>query len=101
MTDKLNAGKLVGLATAVLILGGLVLWGVPYYIASIARAQVTTEIAALPPDPHPITAVEVGALTTKVENTEATVLRIEKAMIARDAVILKYFQDKAGEADGT
>ena len=101
MNDKINVGKMVGLATAVLILGGLVLWGVPYYIAGTVRAQVTKELKALPPNPHPITAVEVGALTTKVENTEATVLRIEKAMIARDAVILKYFQDKAGEADGT
>ena len=53
MTDKLNAGKIVGLATAVLILGGLVLWGVPYYIATKVSAQVTTEIAALPPHPHP------------------------------------------------
>ncbi len=103
MTEKTEwtVGKIVGLATAILALSGLVLWGVPYYIGSVARAQVTTELAALPPDPHPITAIEVGALTTKVADTEATVLRIEAAMIERDRVILKYFQDKAGETEGT
>ncbi len=99
MSEQMTVGKIVGLATAVLVLGGMVLWGVPFYIATKVSAQVTTELAALPADPHPITAVEVGALTTKVADTEATVLRIEAAMIERDKIILKYFQDKAGEAD--
>lgn len=99
MSNELTPTKIVSMVTGALVLGGLVLWGVPWYIAGTVRAQVTTELEAMPADPHPITAVQVGALTTKVAATEATVLRIEKAMIERDKIILQYFQDKAGEAD--
>lgn len=99
MSNDLTPAKIISLVTAALVLVGLVLWGVPYYIGSQVRAQVTTELKALPPDPHPITATEIGALTSTVAATQATVLRMEQAMIARDQIILQYFQDKAEEAD--
>ncbi len=98
--ERWTMGKCIGTATAILVLAGLVLWGVPWYIAGQVRAQVTAELKALPPDPHPITALEIGAFTTSLAETKATVLRMEKAMIERDRIILKYFQDKAGEAVG-
>jgi hypothetical protein len=98
--NDITIGKIIGLATAVLILCGLVLWGVPHYIAGQVRAQVTTELDALPADPHPVTAREFQEVATKVGSTEATVLRMEAAMIERDRIILKYFQDKAGDAAG-
>ncbi len=96
MSDNMTTGKIIALITACLVLAGLVLWGVPYYIGSQVHAQVATELVA---NPHPVSAVEFNTVATRTLAMEATLLRMEQRMIERDEIILKYFQDQAG--DGT
>ncbi len=93
---KITAWKILGMvATGAGSIGALA-WGVPYYIDRQVDRRVEAEFVK---SPHPVTAAQYGVTAAQVVTIEATVIRMEQKMDARDAVILKYFQDKASEAD--
>ncbi len=97
--DTWTPRKIISVVAATAGSIGILLWGVPYYIGTTVRAQVTAELAALPPDPHPVAATDFATNTEKIANIEKVVLRMEQQMILRDAVIMDYFKDKATKAD--
>ncbi len=98
MSDEkkpMTPAKIVGLVVTAAASIGSLAWGVPYYIDRQVDKQIEIELKK---DPHPVSLADFATVQTKVANTEAIVIRMEAAMIARDAVILKYFQDRAAEA---
>ncbi len=99
MTDKTDwtIGKIIGLASAVLALAGLVLWGVPSYIQTEVRTRVAAELAL----------TDFGAAKTASDLNTASVLAMqtqltgmEQRMIQRDEFIMGYFRDQAERNPG-
>ncbi len=82
-------------ATVVTIVGGVIaflgaqFWGVPYYVRSVARAEVKVILAEVS-DPAGIGTNEanIGAVLTRLDSIEAR-------MIARDKLFMEYLERQA------
>ena len=92
---EINAGKLIGMATAAVVLIPAMLWGVPYYINSIAIAAVDVRMAEIATDPseHPT----VVSLITEVDNIEITLERVEGKVDAFSSSFMEYLERQAAE----
>ncbi len=92
---EINAGKVIGAVATAAVIIPTMLWGVPYYINSIAIAAVDVRVAELIVDPaeHPA----IVELTTEVDNIEVTLDRVELKVDAFSASFMDYLERQAGE----
>ena len=79
--------------------GGLVLWGVPYFLKSEVHDLYAAEAKAAPAPSVPQAVIEntaaVKALGTQLAGMENRLIARDKIQAERDAVIMQYFADKA------
>lgn len=92
---EISAGKVmsgIGVAAAA---AALVFWGVPYYIHSVVRDDVKTELAAAGVTDADETAdantATLGAVLIRLDG-------MESRMIARDEFVMNYFKEQADRA---
>lgn len=92
---EVTPGKIIGGATAVIVLAGMVLWGVPYYIGAQVRSAVSTELeAAGVTDGNAASAANTAAISA----ISGTLTSMENRMIARDEFVMNYFKEQADRA---
>jgi len=89
---EMTPAKIIGGISAVAAAVAIVLWGVPYYIHAVVRADVKTELVGTDFAAGKKTAdantATLGAIATQLNGIEAR-------MIARDEFIMQYFADQA------
>ena len=88
----MSIGKSIGAATAAIVLAGMVLWGIPYYIQVQVRSQVATELQLQ----------GVADVTSKVSENGSKLTAItaqldsmEGRMIERDRLFMQWLQDQS------
>lgn len=96
MESNFSIGKIISLATAVLVLAGLVLWGVPSYIKVQVTNQVTAELKERD------VAASAASAKSLAEKNEAALeafggqlSSMEDRMIARDEWLKGYLERQA------
>jgi len=92
---ELSPGKIVGGIAAVGAACAIVLWGVPYYIHTVVREDVSAELKAA--------GVTDGGETANANTATlgAVLIRLdgmETRMIARDEFVMNYFKEQADRA---
>ncbi len=92
---EMTAGRITAIIGAALAIAGLAFWGVPYYIGSVVRTQVTAELTAAGITDADQTAdantATLGAILIRLDGMEAR-------MIRRDEFVLNYFKEQADRA---
>jgi len=94
-----NPGKIIGGIGVAGAAAAVVLWGVPYYIHSVVREDVKTEIEALPDEPHPAgirnNTAQIEAIHSQLDGMEARMIERDRIAAERDAFFMQYLKDQA------
>ena len=87
-----NLQKWIGGITAAIILAGLVLWGVPWYlkgqVADLYAAEVAASAAIAPDENATDNAATIGAIQQQLTS-------MENRMIKRDQFFMEYLERQA------
>ena len=87
-----NLQKLIGGATAAIILAGLVLWGVPWYlkgqVSNLYDAEVKASALIAPDENATDNAATIGAIQQQLTS-------MENRMIKRDEFFMAYLERQA------
>ena len=92
--------KISTIIGVIVVGGGLVLWGVPYYLKSQVHDLYAAEVKAAPVATIPQAVVDntaaIKSFGKQLDSVEERMIARDKIQAERDMVIMDYFKDKAG-----